>query len=451
MSYRTEDYDIIKSNLEKISDKARNIINTTYEVTDKEFKEVMNHIKDYIRKEKKIVYGGYAQNILIKEQNKKDAFYKENGRDDIEFYSTEPVKDLINLCDYLHKKKYKYVEGSEGVHSNTYNLFVNFQLYCDISYLPPKIYNNCSVMLVDNMKIIHPHFMMIDAYRVYTDIYSIEFRLSKTFDRMSKLEKYYPFDENASYNKIEYEIKLKEKEYNTIFRFIRKSIIHNSNFIVIGHYAFNRLMKHSDYEKFMIHEPFYTLISIDFKTDSDKIYHKLKKQFSNRISSKRYYKFNDFADESIEYYYNNQIILRIYGNNHRCIPYNYSPKKKTKFGTSQIIMLYLLINYQLAVIRKNNFNKVVYMTMITRLLKARNKYLDDNNKTILDKSSFQEFTLECIGEPENILRESRLARKEKKRKKIQPIVFRYTPKDNSPGKVPVFRYDNISGDEKQRR
>ena len=91
------------------------------------------------------------------------------------------------------------------------------------------------------------------------------------------------------------------------------------------------------------------------------------------------------------------------------------------------------------------------MTMITRLLKARNKYLDDNNKTILDKSSFQEFTLECIGEPENILRESRLARKEKKRKKIQPIVFRYTPKDNSPGKVPVFRYDNISGDEKQRR
>ena len=114
-------------------------------------------------------------------------------------------------------------------------------------------------------------------------------------------------------------------------------------------------------------------------------------------------------------------------------------------------MLYLLINYQLAVIRKNNFNKVVYMTMITRLLKARNKYLDDNNKTILDKSSFQEFTLECIGEPEDLIRESRLKIMDKKKRKIQPLVFRYTPKDNSPGKVPVFRYDNISGDEKQRR
>ena len=39
---------------------------------------------------------------------------------------------------------------------------------------------------------------------------------------------------------------------------------------------------------------------------------------------------------------------------------------------------------------------------------------------------------------------------DKKKRKIQPIVFRYNPKDNIPGKVPVFKFDNSSGEEKHK-
>ena len=50
----------------------------------------------------------------------------------------------------------------------------------------------------------HPHFMLVDAYRVYADPMTSYFRLEKTFTRFSTLLKYYPFDVKAEYNKLSY-------------------------------------------------------------------------------------------------------------------------------------------------------------------------------------------------------------------------------------------------------
>jgi hypothetical protein len=83
--------------------------------------------------------------------------------------------------------------------------------------------------------------------------------------------------------------------------------------------------------------------------------------------------------------------------------------------------------------------------MITRLLKARLSYLDTHNITILDKSPFQEFTLQCIGSTEDPLRMVLLERK-RKREAGKQMTFNYSPKGN-PGKVPVFRFNNTSGNE----
>ena len=84
------------------------------EPTINEINNVYNIIKQYIRDNNLIVYGGWAQNALIEKKNKKDAFYSQVDIPDIEFYSPKPLTDLIKLCDLLHKKNLKYVEGSEG-------------------------------------------------------------------------------------------------------------------------------------------------------------------------------------------------------------------------------------------------------------------------------------------------------------------------------------------------
>ena len=89
--------------------------------------------------------------------------------------------------------------------------------------MDPFILKNCPYITVDGLKLTHPHFMLTDAYRVYTDPMTSYFRLEKTFSRFTTLMKYYPFDTKAEYNKLSYN---RTKENDSILRFIRKHIMH---------------------------------------------------------------------------------------------------------------------------------------------------------------------------------------------------------------------------------
>jgi len=447
--YREQDVEIIDKNLGKLEDKAREIYINNYEPTIQETRSVYSIIKDYIRKNKLIVYGGYAQNALIKKQNEKDAFYKESDLADIEFYSPEPLKDLINLCDLLHNKNFKHIEGKEGVHNETYKIFVNFHNYLDLSYLPKNVYNHLPTITLEGMKMTHPQFMIMDAYRVYTDPMSSYFRLTKTFSRFNKLIEHYPFNKNSIYNEVHFDVNISEKEYDNLNYFIRKQIVQRNKLIMIGFQAFNRLMKKAKMPTtHFIQEQYYQLISHNYNNDKEKFFNLLNKKFSN-ISKKHYHKYSQFLDETTEYYYKEQLILRLYGNNEKCNVYKYSKKKKTYYGTIQLQLLYLLIHYNIGIIRNNNFTQTFNLAMITRLLKARNRYLEDHNLTVLDDSPFQEFTMDCLGEPKDLLRSSMLQGLEN-RKKGKPMKFAYRPK-GTPGKVPEYRFNNTSGELKNKK
>ena len=74
--------------------------------------------------------------------------------------------------------------------------------------------------------------------------------------------------------------------------------------------------------QYFIQEPFYQLISIDYKNDKNKIYKILQDNFKN-IRYQEYHQFFQFFDKSVEFYYNKQLILRLFGDNERCIVYKY--------------------------------------------------------------------------------------------------------------------------------
>ena len=127
--YRIIDENIIIKNLDNLEENAATISMSKYDPTRDERNKVYSDIIKFINERKRIVYGGYAQNSLILKKNKDDGFYKESDFADIEFYSPTPVEDTIDLCDMLYNAKYKYVEASEGVHNQTYKIFVNFINY----------------------------------------------------------------------------------------------------------------------------------------------------------------------------------------------------------------------------------------------------------------------------------------------------------------------------------
>jgi len=445
--YRPEDILKINENIDKIKDDATYESKKKYEPTLEEISDVCKAIISYIKKKQRVTYGGYAQNLLIMNKNKEDVFYKEidgafyNWPElaDIEFYSPTPIEDLIELTEELFSKKFKIVEASEGMHDGTYKIFVNFLNYCDISYIPLHIYNTMPIIKVDGIRCADPHFMMVDSYRIFTDPMTSYWRLEKTIKRFQKIFKYYPINQSNNDKKIEL------KQSTETDDFIRKKIIHDSKLVVVGFYGFDYYVK-KGLEKYALNNyPFYELISTDLEKDAKKIYKLLKDNFGTKIKVKEYFPFFTFMDRRVEFYNNNNLVLRLFGNNARCIVYNYSDVKTTNFGTYNLVMMYLYFDYYLAFINKDKTNTNLYLRLIGKFYNARNKFLENNNLSVVDDSPFKDFTYKCYGEQIDPKRLSFLEGLEK-RKKNKAMKYRYHPSGKI-GKAPEYNFDNTSGNQ----
>ena len=76
--------------------------------------------------------------------------------------------------------------------------------------------------------------------------------------------------------------------------------------------------------------------------------------------------------------------------------------------------------------------------MISQLIKAKRSYLKTNNKTLLDKTPFQEFIIDCLGHTIDPKREYRLEI-EKKKKRRGPLLYSYEPnRDGHPRSPPII-------------
>lgn len=445
--YRVQDMESIEKNIDKIKDDAAKEYKSLYEPTLKEISDVYSAIKNYIKKKGKVAYGGFAQNILLTAKNPDESFYKiidgafYNWPDvaDMEFYSPTPMADIIELTEELYGLGFKHVEGKEGMHPETYKIFVNFINYCDISYMPANIYNTMPIIEINGIKCAHPHFMMVDAYRVLNDPMTSYWRLDKSIKRFQKLLKYYPIDQTLVEKKVEL------KSNSDVLKVIRKKIIHMSDLVIVGFYAFDYYVKKVSDDLIIDKYPFYEAISKDLEKDSKKALKILTHKFENKITTKEFYPFFSFMDKRIEFYYEGYLVLRLFGNNDRCTVYNYSEKKQTHFGTYNLVFMYLLFDYFLAFIGKDKPNTELYQILIAKFFNSRNKYLSSKNLTVIDKSPFQDFTFKCYGVPADPMRSALLQGLEKKKQGKQ-MKFRYGP-SGKPGKVPDYQFSNSSGNQ----
>jgi hypothetical protein len=444
-----EDMESIEKNIDKIKDAAAQEYKSLYEPTLKETSKVYSAIKNYIKKKNKVTYGGFAQNILLTAKNPEESFYKiidgafYNWPEvaDMEFYSPTPLADIIELTEELHGLGFKHVEGKEGIHPETYKIFVNFINYCDISYMPANIYNNIPVIDINGIKCAHPHFMMVDAYRVLTDPMTSYWRLDKSIKRFQKLLKYYPLGQSdQDQNK-----KIELKSNTDVLKVIRKKIIHKSDLVIVGFYAFDYYVKKVSEDMALNNFPYYEAITKDLEKDSKLILKLLTHKFGNKITTKEFYPFFSFMDKRIEYYYNGSMIFRLFGNNERCTVYNYSDKKHTYFGTYSLVFMYLLFDYFLAYVSRDKPNTELFQLLLVKFFNARNKYLNLKNLTVIDPSPFQDFTLKCYGIPTDPMRNALLQGLEKKKQGKQ-MKFRYGA-SGKPGKVPEYQFTNSSGNQ----
>ena len=414
-----------------------------------EITSVTDIIINFVKEKKRKIYGGYAINQLVMTKDKKLGFYTDLDIPDIDFYSPEPLSDLKELCDRIMEAGFKPVEGREAQHKETYTVYVNYQKYCDITYMPANIYHKVRFIQLDGFMIVHPWFIMIDYFRMFTDPMVSYWRLEKHFARYRLLEKLYPLpliSKPIDFDK--HDNPLVYKAMNLLF----DEVSNYSSILFTGFYAYNYYLKVSNFQnsnsnyKF-IDIPFYEVYSTNYVEDGLKIINFIKtlpEDIRNNVGFTEYYPFfNLYGHNTIIYYKDGDMeipILYLYSNNRRCIPYKHVElikfleggkieevkNKKINIGSFDFNVLHALIMLvKVRVDDDNDWNDILYK-YINAIVAFRNYFLEKHKITIFDESIFQSFVIDCIGEIVLPERESRILG-EVRRKKGKPVKYIYNP------------------------
>lgn len=431
-----------------------------------EITAVTEIIKKFIIEKKRKIYGGYALHLLLLEKNKSIVIYEQDDIYDIDFYSPEPIIDLKELCDRIHTAGFKPVLGQEAQHKETYSIYVNYQLYCDITYMPNNIYKKLRYMFLNNFLLVHPYFLMIDYYRMFVDPLGSFWRLEKHFERYMLLQKYYPLPNTKE------EIQLESYKDKNIYKFVTllfNEIVNYESIIFTGLYTYNYYLYLSEYAKNnklydYLKLPYQEVYSTNYVEDGLRILNFIKtlsQPFISKIVYVEYQPFFQFYGNSTIFYYNcdgeHIPILYLYENNKRSIPFKKFNLIKFK-NNNQIEIINKEINIcsfdfsilhslitlvKLRIDDEDAWNNIIYK-YINNITLFRNHYLEKFNKTIYDDSLFQSFVIECMGEYILPERQRRLLI-EVRRKLGKPFIFKYEPQLNRT--LGKFLFYNSSGNQ----
>lgn len=438
------------------------------EPTLDEITKVNQIIIEYIKQNKRKVYGGYALNKLLVAKNPSFAIYDEFDTPDIEFYSSDPLGDLTKLCDKLAEAGFKNVVGQEAQHKETYKIYVNYQMYCDISYMPSNIYAKTRFIQMDGFNLIHPWFMTVDYFRMFTDPLVSYWRLEKHFARYLKLQKTYPLPLISK--PLEIKPFVNNNLHQTI-NLLEDFLSSMTGIIFTGFYAYNYYLEYCGYSKKdkrfeQIQMPYLEVYSTNYVEDGLEIIKylgSLDKDLSAKISHKEFYPFFQLYGFNTVFYFEmdgDQIpILYLYSNNNKCIPYktvpyikfdniklksSYPKDKTIEIGSFDMNILHaLIVLVKVRVDDDNDWNDILY-TLINGYVSFRKYYFLEQKKTLYDDTIFEGFVINCKGESITPEREKRMLIQ--LRKKLgKPLIYKYEPGVSKPSSQFIFA--NTSGNE----
>jgi hypothetical protein len=436
--------DNIDKLLENVNKKKVELMDPSLEEIDK----VNTVIFDFIKLNKRKIYGGIALQYLLEESG--ESIYEEYERPDIDFYSHDPINDLVKLTTELHEKNFKSVRGKEAMHKETYAIYVNGRLYCNISYVPKNIFNSIPFKTINNVNIVHPHFLNIDYLRVFTDPIVSYWRLKdkKTFERYFLLQKYHPLPYN---NK---PINISENTEKTLLDIVLEFTKNKDTMIHNGFFAYNYYLKESQLldkpsSKFKtINIPYYEIVSVNYKCDTLDLIKTLKESCdSDKLSIEEHFQFFQYLGYSTSIKYNDVLICTIYHSNNRCVPY-----KTCKIDSNNYLIgtfNYVLLNNLSTLIKyktdRNEESKNLQYTVISHLIEMRKFYFKRTKKTIFDKSPFQDFSLDYKGSTLSSDKERQMIG-ELRKKKNKPFLFSYEPANKKESEQIVkYIFANTSG------
>jgi hypothetical protein len=451
----------IVENAEKIM-KEKSIQNKQ-DISHKQKMKIIDIVIKFIKDNRRKIYGGYALNMLLIDKDPHMAIYNETDMEnipDIDFYSPDPIQDIVKLCNIMKENGYTNITGREADHPETYKIFVNGDPYCDITYVPRNIYNKMPFQELKGYNIIGSDFMMIDYFRMLTDILLTTWRIEKVVTRTYKLTLLYPLPHITNPFKI---VPNNSKGAETMLKILHKYLEKSATSIVVGFYAYNHFLKESEFRKYKsqydyVKTPCYEIILENYVSDGIEIIELLKKEapeLEKDLVINEYYPFFQFWGNFTIIYYKDVMVAKLFSNNKKSLPYKKVPSlifgNKTvenslngiNIGSFSLVVLYALITVMYSRVNDIKEDKSTYYTFISHLMMFRNYYFKTFKETFLDNTLFQEFVTDCIGIPYGPKHEKQMLKQDKKQK-YNFFIYYPDTKVIEPEKL-VTHYRNSSG------
>lgn len=129
-----------------------------------ELRRALIIVEHFLRKTKRLCYGGMAINAHLPANLKFYDFSK--TLPDYDFFSPVPEDDCDSLIELLNKGKFDNVSKRLGIHEGTYKIFVNYHGVADITYMSSWLYKklyNTSIT-EDNIHYVDANYLRLGMY-----------------------------------------------------------------------------------------------------------------------------------------------------------------------------------------------------------------------------------------------------------------------------------------------
>ena len=403
-------------------------------------------IWNFVRKRQRIIYGGHALNAMLLQTSPKDAIYGQATTvaqfPDIEFYSPNPVADIVELCNLIFIDGYRYVQGREAAHSGTYTISVEFTRVCDITYVPKLANDVIPFILVSGIPMVDPAFAIIDYLKILCDPFTSYWKLDRMIPRMMLMQQLFPMNFQTKGKGNAETVTTVRTETLDVMLWVAAA----PTLIAVGDHALSFFSSSNNTSNHL------TVVSVNFETDVQTFYDFFKPAISK---TKERHPMIDIIGRMATFYFHNKCtavtmidsrdkavpVSGVYGKSHILEP----PMKIASFN---YCLLSAMGQHLTAVVNKCRAEADVHMNTASMLIECRRSALESSNTDTTDITSpFRDVSLVYIGEPKTAMRTHMAVTDDRRIKsaKNAQVWFSFDPSRPSHSKPSSYMYLKCDG------
>lgn len=180
-----------------------NIVNNNRDNKDIIFR-ALDIVRKFIIDEQLILKGGMAIDYALKLKGK--FIYDDNQTPDYDFITPTPAEHAYKLGKILCAENFPNISCIPALYVTTMKVRLDFEPVADLDYCPKNVYDKIPTINFNGMRIIHPHYQIMDMHislsipYKYPGMETIFFRWKKDMKRYDLLYEEYPIIPYISLN-----------------------------------------------------------------------------------------------------------------------------------------------------------------------------------------------------------------------------------------------------------